>query len=104
MTAELFLDLLFGANKPQSFEARISPGWEEENIWTITNIYMDGNCRAVIVTAAFHSPALKGAFPFTVKGEACLHVSKQLVKRLQEGKTYSTAVHMQILVVCFIHK
>lgn len=32
MTAELFLDLLFGANKPQSFEARISPRWEEENI------------------------------------------------------------------------
>lgn len=32
LTRRLFLDLFFRAKKPQSFEARISPRWEEENI------------------------------------------------------------------------
>lgn len=70
---------------------------------------MDGNCRAVIVTAALHSPALKGAFPFAVKGKlsACLQATCQApaytcqAPAYKQGNLTALLRHVQILVLCF---
>lgn len=70
---------------------------------------MDGNCRAVIVTAALHSPALKGAFPFAVKGKlsACLQATCQApaytcqAPAYKQGNLTALLRHVQMLVLCF---